>query len=545
MSTYQAGQFIVAENGQNGASVSAWLASRFTGGIPVAQDTALPSGSPDAGPVTTGVGYGGPGFWLLDLPTSSDYVIAIQWAGHIYYTPWSPPGAGAGLPSWMQYGSGSPVGSVVPYAQGSVYWDMTAGASYIAIGPLDTNWVATGGNGDTTVPGLTISAVLSQLLAAASGQVSLSDVAATLGSGNGIFHVANGTDGQQYVFLQVGASGLPFDVPLQSFGNGAAGGLGLYDSLTAGTVNLFVAGGSPVGVITPQEVGDVCFDGGTPAIWQATGLADTDWTQVGASAVVPIQHGAGTPLGSVAPTATGYLYRDTTNGALYVALGTSNADWVICGGQQDVGVGGVPIGVLVQTGLPTYGALVALVGGDSNIAMLTDNLALFPGNSMNGVQWIGDGTDGEQYLRIQVGPNGSGFVLRFNNNGSFQLPLSLGLGITAPTEYGVFATNPGPDPASTTAALTSVAVGSAWQNTLDYDVLVTVTLVVTAATGASLAAGVDSSDTPTTVPVVGSFSTATAAVIPLSFKVPAGQYLEIDSSGTITIASTTTWAQAA
>ena len=37
------------------------------------------------------------------------------------------------------------------------------------------------------------------------------------------------------------------------------------------------------------------------------------------------------------------------------------------------------------------------------------------------------------------------------------------------------------------------------------EILVTVTLVVTAATGASLAAGVDSSDTPTTVPVVGYF----------------------------------------
>lgn len=45
----------------------------------------------------------------------------------------------------------------------------------------------------------------------------------------------------------------------------------------------FISDGSPIGVITPTGVGDLCSDFGTPAMWQATGLTDTDWDQIGAS----------------------------------------------------------------------------------------------------------------------------------------------------------------------------------------------------------------------------------------------------------------------
>jgi hypothetical protein len=48
-----------------------------------------------------------------------------------------------------------------------------------------------------------------------------------------------------------------------------------------GSTCIFISDGSPVGVITPREVGDICVDNSTPAIWQATGTGNTDWVQVG------------------------------------------------------------------------------------------------------------------------------------------------------------------------------------------------------------------------------------------------------------------------
>lgn len=60
--------------------------------------------------------------------------------------------------------------------------------------------------------------------------------------------------------------------PLSSGGAGAWG-----EAATA----QFTGSGSPVGVVTPNGEGDLYVDSDTPALWQATGVTNTDWALSG------------------------------------------------------------------------------------------------------------------------------------------------------------------------------------------------------------------------------------------------------------------------
>jgi hypothetical protein len=62
-------------------------------------------------------------------------------------------------------------------------------------------------------------------------------------------------------------------------GTGGGGLTSWGDAATA----TFAGSGSPVGVVTPSGEGDLYIDDTTPALWQATGVANTDWQQVGTS----------------------------------------------------------------------------------------------------------------------------------------------------------------------------------------------------------------------------------------------------------------------
>ena len=86
MTTYsKSGSFGWAGGGKSGAIVDLWAASRF-GVYPPAENSAPPSGSPDAGPVTTGVEYGSPGAYLITgIPTVQDYCIRIQYGNQTYW----------------------------------------------------------------------------------------------------------------------------------------------------------------------------------------------------------------------------------------------------------------------------------------------------------------------------------------------------------------------------------------------------------------------------------------------------------------------------
>lgn len=113
---------------------------------------------------------------------------------------------GSGLPSWIQSGSGSPVGVVTPSQQGAIYQDTTNGALYEAEDATDADWVLIGGNGDTTVAGVYANEI-NVLLSANGGGVTVSDVAAQNGgTGNSVFWDGS-SDGTQSLNVQTGSTG--------------------------------------------------------------------------------------------------------------------------------------------------------------------------------------------------------------------------------------------------------------------------------------------------------------------------------------------------
>ena len=84
MTLTKSGYFGYAGGGKNGAVVDAWLASRFVGAP--AEDSSPPTGTADAGPVTTTIAFGGPGSYLLTMPSAADYYIRIQYGNHAYWS---------------------------------------------------------------------------------------------------------------------------------------------------------------------------------------------------------------------------------------------------------------------------------------------------------------------------------------------------------------------------------------------------------------------------------------------------------------------------
>lgn len=85
MALSKSGYFGWAGGGKNGAIVDLWATSRFS--HPPAENSAPPdSNPPDAGPVTTGVNYGGPGaYTITDIPSVQDYYQRVQYGGNSYW----------------------------------------------------------------------------------------------------------------------------------------------------------------------------------------------------------------------------------------------------------------------------------------------------------------------------------------------------------------------------------------------------------------------------------------------------------------------------
>lgn len=86
-------------------------------------------------------------------------------------------------------------------------------------------------------------------------------------------------------------------------------------------------------------------------------------------------------------------------------------------------------------------------------------------------------------------------------------------------------------PASASASL---IVGTAYQNTLGYDVVVTVYISVTAATAGSLLLGVGPSITPTQQTIVSALTVAAVTIIPVTIYLPSNYYALLSTGGTVT-----------
>ncbi len=118
----------------------------------------------------------------------------------------------------------------------------------------------------------------------------------------------------------------------------------------------------------------------------------------------------------------------------------------------------------------------------------------------------------------------------------------LGLNATPPTVAGTRATVP-PTQATIATALGSVALGTALQNTLSYDVRLVLYIPVTADTSGTILVGVGTTSTPTQVTVVA--ATTLTGIITVTATVPASQYVLVSKGGTSTVGTPVTYWEAA
>ena len=189
-----------AQSFTGNVSAPALIATGLTGSVAASRYVgATASGAPASGAHLLGD-------WAIDQ-TGTIWVCTV--AG----TPgtWVAPGGGS-LPSWFQYGNGSPVGAVTPDQINAIYVDVdatTPGGFYKAGGATSADWTSMGGEADYTVPGLRVNANGFVFLIGASPGTSvvLTDVAGIAGTENGLFFLSGAGDGAQTVSLQLGSTG--------------------------------------------------------------------------------------------------------------------------------------------------------------------------------------------------------------------------------------------------------------------------------------------------------------------------------------------------
>jgi hypothetical protein len=130
-------------------------------------------------------------------------------------------------------------------------------------------------------------------------------------------------------------------------------------------------------------------------------------------------------------------------------------------------------------------------------------------------------------------PNGPGSgtgQTTISTAGSVSSPGSLGLNASAvPSVVGTVATVP-PTQTTIQTALGNLVLGTAFQNTLSYDVQMTVYLSVTVDTSLVIKLGVGTTTTPTQQTIITGVTTI--GFLPVSFVIPAGQYALLSVSGT-------------
>jgi hypothetical protein len=96
---------------------------------------------------------------------------------------------------------------------------------------------------------------------------------------------------------------------------------------------------------------------------------------------------------------------------------------------------------------------------------------------------------------------------------------------------GTRATAP-PTNATIQTALGNLALGVAYQNTLSYDVRLTIFLSVTVNTSGVVALGVGTTSTPVQTNIVSGVTTV--GFVPITFTIPAGYFALLSISGTVT-----------
>lgn len=257
----------------------------------------------------------------------------------------------------------------------------------------------------------------------------------------------------------------------------------IQENIPASTAPVLRSTSGPPVIISTDQVGDFAFDstaiilygplGGTP------GALGTLWTTGPSTA----------PVNALAPIASPTFTGTVTSGGILRTIG---------------GTGGVPGLSFSSTGSNSY----------------TGNLGIGIDGSFNFIFAIG----GSNNAYFQAG---GANIVGVGSAGS----LALGSGVTPPSVASTFATAP-PTSATIQTALGALALGTALHNTLSYDVRLTVYLSITANTSGVVKLGVGTTTTPTQTTIITGVTTI--GFVPITFKIPAGQYALLSISGTVT-----------
>lgn len=86
---------------------------------------------------------------------------------------------------------------------------------------------------------------------------------------------------------------------------------------------------------------------------------------------------------------------------------------------------------------------------------------------------------------------------------------------------------------SSQSLASTLAVGTAWKNTLGYNVMVTVYLNITAAVTASILLGVGPTTTPTQQTIISGLTLSVLGIIPINMYIPNNYYAKLSTTGTI------------
>ena len=146
-----------------------------------------------------------------------------------------------------------------------------------------------------------------------------------------------------------------------------------------------------------------------------------------------------------------------------------------------------------------------------------------------------DSTKTLQQLKFAFGPSInrlSAFTFASTNTSSpgcvYTFPDASGTLCMDTSSSGSITTAPPVSSAST------LALGTAYKNTAGYDIVLTIYIQVTAATTASIALGVGSTNTPTQQTIISGLTVAAVNIIPVTIYLPNNYYALLSTSGTIT-----------
>lgn len=362
------------------------------------------------------VGTGSGTATTLD-PSTDGYVLTL--AGGV--PAWLALGGGPGsFPDFS--GSGSPEGVITATTFGQWYEDVSGstGGLYVYQGPGGTNtgWASVGGSFSDDTPGLKTGGGATAMVVDVNQIAGITDVGAMAGSGNGIYYYGD-TDGSQYIQIVLGASGADiyqiYDTVFRT-----PGPIEIDTTVHGGSSTIFASTGNPGGSVFAGQAGDICIDSGTPALWQSTGSGTSSWVNVaGGGASFPDFTGDGSPEG-VVTGAPGQWYQDTSptnSNGLYVQANTSSADtgWMQVGGYTSATFdAGTRVG-----GLTFYDTVPLLLAPSGETVGIMDVPAL--GGTGNGLYFNSPGTDGDQYITIQLGSTGQ-YEWVLNADGTTDFP---------------------------------------------------------------------------------------------------------------------------